>query len=401
MNEGIIYIARNPAYKEDIYKVGKTERTNISGNRMMELSNHEGVVDYFKAVGYLLVDNVNESEKICHEKLKDYRYQNNKEFFQINLKDLVKQIRSILDDFIIRDNLPKFKKQDEDKELSKSNKPSEGLEKFYNKINDLMIDFLWWAPETKQKLTKDIIKQFKKIPNQLGPISALPGSKFSSPWLNGAETAGNVYCLELMTDYKDFVGFDTFWLYSILEKEDIKKNYPEESYHSDWNLEEVKKIELILQNDPEYLNKCKKTRNKLSEIYNNDQLYVEYGKENSKTTRSFNILQNYIFYAFFNKFKKKEALQEVTDGKKVWKEKHIIYVEPKTVFFKGSAERIITELSDIIKYDSPDPLIKLPLDESNSVIKICPECKTKIRLPKGKSGKVNCPNCGERFHTAT
>ena len=86
MNEGIIYIARNPAYKEDIYKVGKTERTNISGNRMMELSNHEGVADYFKAVGYLLVDNVNESEKICHEKLKDYRYQNNKEFFQINLR---------------------------------------------------------------------------------------------------------------------------------------------------------------------------------------------------------------------------------------------------------------------------------------------------------------------------
>jgi len=400
VNEGIIYIARNPAYKEDIYKVGKTERTNISVNRMMELSNHEGVVDYFKAVGYLLVDNVNESEKICHEKLKDYRYQNNKEFFQINLKDLAKQIRSILNDFIIRDNLPKFQKQDEDKELSKSNKPSEGLEKFYNKINDLMIDFLWWAPETKQKLTKDIIKQFKKIPNQPEPISLL-AHKFGDPWLNGAETTGNVYCLELTTDHKDFVGFDTFWFHNILEKEDIKKNYPEESYHSDWNLEEVKKIELILQNDPEYLNKCKKTRNKLSEIYNNDQLYVEYGKENSKTTRSFNILQNYIFYAFFNKFKKKEALQEVTDGKKVWKEKHIIYVEPKTVFFKGSAERIITELSDIIKYDNPDPLIKLPLDESNSIIKTCPKCKTKIRLPKGKSGKVNCPNCGERFHTAT
>ena len=59
------------------------------------------------------------------------------------------------------------------------------------------------------------------------------------------------------------------------------------------------------------------------------------------------------------------------------------------------------EISTIIESDIPDEFIKLPLDESNSIIKTCPKCKTKIRLPKGKSGKVNCPNCGERFHTAT
>ena len=64
MNEGIIYIARNPEYKEDIYKVGKTERTNLPFNRMLELSSHEGVLGQFKVLGYLLVDNVNETEKI-------------------------------------------------------------------------------------------------------------------------------------------------------------------------------------------------------------------------------------------------------------------------------------------------------------------------------------------------
>ena len=96
MNEGIIYIARNSEYKEDIYKVGKTERTNLAKYRMIELSNHEGVIGEFKTVGYVLVKNVHEAEKICHEKLRNYRYQNNRKFFKINIQKLLDEIRTDL-----------------------------------------------------------------------------------------------------------------------------------------------------------------------------------------------------------------------------------------------------------------------------------------------------------------
>ena len=43
--------------------------------------------------------------------------------------------------------------------------------------------------------------------------------------------------------------------------------------------------------------------------------------------------------------------------------------------------------------------------ESNSnnltVIKICPNCKTNLRLPKGKAGTVKCTNCQQKIYTAT
>ena len=35
------------------------------------------------------------------------------------------------------------------------------------------------------------------------------------------------------------------------------------------------------------------------------------------------------------------------------------------------------------------------------VLRACPKCATKMRLPAGKVGSVACPNCGERFEAQT
>ena len=262
MNEGIIYIARNPEYKENIFKVGKTERTNLPYNRMLELSNHEGVLGQFNVLGYLLVDNVHESEKICHQKLKDYRYQNNREFFQINIKNLAEQLREFLSDSIIRDNLPKFKEQEQDKEHLKSHESSKAFENFMTKMSDLVAHSLHYSPnKTFRDFTLKIRKELKKIPSQKELTIGL------SPWFNGISTPGNEYFLRLMADHKDFIGFDLLWIVESLEIEDIKKYYNE--YGDDAS---IRQYEMIIQDNPEYINNANKTRNKLNKIYNNDKL---------------------------------------------------------------------------------------------------------------------------------
>ena len=56
--------------------------------------------------------------------------------------------------------------------------------------------------------------------------------------------------------------------------------------------------------------------------------------------------------------------------KKVWKEivfKPSSKIEPTITYFKGSAERIIAELSSIIENDYPDKLIELPKSEKDKI----------------------------------
>jgi len=160
MNEGIIYIARNPAYKEDIYKVGKTERTNLAINRMVELSNHEGVAGQFEVVGYLLVEDIHEAEKICHQELKKYRYQNNREFFKINLNDLIRQIKDILKGKILKEYLPKVDKVKQ-KEVTNENKAL-FCRNIIEQISSTLLDML---PDKKNKHSffKSLEDELKKI----------------------------------------------------------------------------------------------------------------------------------------------------------------------------------------------------------------------------------------------
>ena len=41
------------------------------------------------------------------------------------------------------------------------------------------------------------------------------------------------------------------------------------------------------------------------------------------------------------------------------------------------------------------------LAKPDRVIKECPSCGTRLRLPGKKSGRVKCNNCGEAFETST
>ena len=105
MPMGIIYIAQNQTYGPNVYKVGKTERTNVR-ERMQELTGDTGVLGEFNELGWALVDDVNDCEKKCHTKLNKFRIQQNREFFRIDLEILVPLIRNNISEKIRRDKFP-------------------------------------------------------------------------------------------------------------------------------------------------------------------------------------------------------------------------------------------------------------------------------------------------------
>ena len=105
MPVGIIYIAQNQTYGPNVYKVGKTERTNVR-ERMQELTGDTGVLGEFKKLGHALVEDVEDCERKCHDVLRQFRIQQNREFFEIDLGRLVSLIRENISDKIIRDELP-------------------------------------------------------------------------------------------------------------------------------------------------------------------------------------------------------------------------------------------------------------------------------------------------------
>ena len=74
MTMGIIYIAQNQTYGPNVYKVGKTERTNVR-ERMQELTGDTGVLGEFKKLGHALVEDVEDCERKCHEVLRQFRIQ--------------------------------------------------------------------------------------------------------------------------------------------------------------------------------------------------------------------------------------------------------------------------------------------------------------------------------------
>ena len=54
-------------------------------------------------------------------------------------------------------------------------------------------------------------------------------------------------------------------------------------------------------------------------------------------------------YAFFSQAERKKTMIKKTDGKKVWEEEDFELVNTETIFWKGSIDRVLVELSDIIR----------------------------------------------------
>ena len=331
MNEGIIYIAQNPEYKEEIYKIGKTERTNLPENRMLELSNHEGVLGEFRVVGYWLVDEVHETEKICHSVLKNFRYQQNREFFKADLYTIIERIRSMLSEKIIRDNFPVSKKINEESKIEDKNVPI-GHYRFYLNLINYIGDAIDSSSKVKS-LMYPISKEFKKLRKNTETFWS------AHPLYNSAMTERFYYTLAIDEEYKDFMYADAYNIHNVFEKEDIKKNYPERIADVEGWLDAIRKIELVSDNDPEYFNKIKQTQEYIKKIYENDKLFVEYQNKKSKLRKEFDNLDNYIWHAFFTVFEIKKHDSGLRE-----------FINPQTTYWKGSLDRVLTEFKDIITH---------------------------------------------------
>jgi len=101
---GAIYIARNSTDEKDVYKVGLTERS--VPERMAELTAETSNIGKYEAVGYVVVNDVQEAEKRCHNNLSYCRVQDNREFFKETFETIVRVVRESCQPFEVKEFLP-------------------------------------------------------------------------------------------------------------------------------------------------------------------------------------------------------------------------------------------------------------------------------------------------------
>ena len=100
---GLIYIISNPKQGMNIFKVGKTSKT--IDQRLKQLNSETGLIGQFKLYASFLVEDIDSTEKICHEKLDDYRIQDNREFFEIEYPEILEVIRETIGGDILKENI--------------------------------------------------------------------------------------------------------------------------------------------------------------------------------------------------------------------------------------------------------------------------------------------------------
>lgn len=100
---GHIYVARNDAHRDGIYKIGLTTRVNPEA-RIRELNKqaHEarvtGHIGHLALVcSYETID-CGRAESAVHEKLAQHRYSHNREFFELRLEAIQDTIKSVIAD---------------------------------------------------------------------------------------------------------------------------------------------------------------------------------------------------------------------------------------------------------------------------------------------------------------
>ncbi len=90
MAQGYVYILKNPAHRENHFKIGMTTRTVIE--RIKELSSGSGVPQPFEEVYSILFDDCAGAEKQMHQLLAIYRKGKDREFFEVDLALVIKQL---------------------------------------------------------------------------------------------------------------------------------------------------------------------------------------------------------------------------------------------------------------------------------------------------------------------
>ena len=97
MQSGYIYVLKNPSFRPNLYKIGMTTRT--AHDRAWEIFlGATGVPAPFQVAYTHPVTNCLVAEQRIHEKLSDFRFRRNREFFEIPLNSAVQVIKSICSD---------------------------------------------------------------------------------------------------------------------------------------------------------------------------------------------------------------------------------------------------------------------------------------------------------------
>lgn len=90
MSYGFVYILGNPAFP-GIYKIGMTERS--PSLRCKELSGSTSVPSPFVLIAYYEFEDARLVEQETHRHLAEYRVNDGREFFDVNLFSIVETIR--------------------------------------------------------------------------------------------------------------------------------------------------------------------------------------------------------------------------------------------------------------------------------------------------------------------
>ncbi|MCP4346191.1 MAG: GIY-YIG nuclease family protein [Desulfobacterales bacterium] len=96
-NNGFVYILANPAYKENLYKIGYTEQT--PDERAAGLSKSTGVPAKFQPVHEVEISSYWKPklvEQIIHSRLDKFRYTEDREFFELPLEKAVRVVEDLL-----------------------------------------------------------------------------------------------------------------------------------------------------------------------------------------------------------------------------------------------------------------------------------------------------------------
>ncbi|MBD2770985.1 GIY-YIG nuclease family protein [Iningainema tapete] len=92
MSQGSIYIMENPAFRENLLKIGKTEGSPQKRAKQLFTT---GVPDEFTVSYEEDVPDCTLVEKLIHQKLSNYRYKKNREFFVLPLQEAISKIQKV------------------------------------------------------------------------------------------------------------------------------------------------------------------------------------------------------------------------------------------------------------------------------------------------------------------
>ena len=97
MKEGYVYALTSPIYKNKLFKIGHTTKT--VEERLKQINSATGVVVPFDIAYRIKVSDSRLVESIVHEKLREFRYNKNREFFACDLQHAIETIKGVAKDY--------------------------------------------------------------------------------------------------------------------------------------------------------------------------------------------------------------------------------------------------------------------------------------------------------------